>query len=402
MYLKSLSLSNFRIFSRLELDFPKRVILFYGTNAQGKTSILEAVAFQALFTSFTASSDRQLINFNLPEDESLRVARIVADFERGGKKHTLETRLILEHNQEDRSIRFRKQALLNGVSKRFGDLYGQFNAVSFLPQMSKIVEGSPSDRRRYLDEVLCQIEPGYSRHMIRYNKVNTQRNALLKRLAENGGNPNQLEPWDQMLAEEGAWLIRGRIKLIKEIQSLTQAHHYELSQGKEVLRLDYQPSFDPAVEEDGQLGLPVDLSAQRSAFSHEEIRDGFQLALTKRHRKDIQRGSTSIGPHRDEMRFLVNQIDLGNYGSRGQARTALLSLKFAEVDLMKARTGEWPVLLLDEVMSELDPFRRQALMDLLEKAQQAFVTTTDLEMFDSDFLSRHEVWKVQQGIVSKG
>ena len=402
MHLTSLSLSNFRIFSRLELDFPKRVILFYGANAQGKTSILEAVAFQALFTSFTAGNDRQMINFNLPEDEAVRVGRIVADFERGGKKHTLETRLILEQSEEDRSLRFRKQALLNGVSKRFADLYGQFNAVSFLPQISKIVEGSPSDRRRYLDEVLCQIEPGYSRHLIRYNKLNTQRNALLKRLAENGGKPDQLEPWDQMLADEGAWLIQGRVKLIEEIQSLTQAHHYRLSQEKEVLRLDYQPSFDPAMNDDGQLGLPVDLAAERSTFSLEEIRDGFQLALAKRHGKDIQRGSTSIGPHRDELRLLVNQIDLGEYGSRGQARTALLSLKFAEVDLMKARTGEWPVLLLDEVMSELDPLRRQALMELLEKAQQAFVTTTDLEMFDSDFLSRHEVWKVHQGIVSKG
>ncbi len=402
MHLTSLSLSNFRIFSRLELDFPKRVILFYGANAQGKTSILEAVAFQALFTSFTAGNDRQMINFNLPEDEAVRVGRIVADFERGGKKHMLETRLILEQSEEDRSLRFRKQALLNGVSKRFADLYGQFNAVSFLPQMSKIVEGSPSDRRRYLDEVLCQIEPGYSRHLIRYNKLNTQRNALLKRLAENSGKPDQLEPWDQMLAEEGVWLIQGRVKLIEEIQSLTQTHHYRLSQEKEVLRLDYQPSFDPAMNDDGQLGLPVDLAAERSTFSLEEIRDGFQLALAKRHRKDIQRGSTSIGPHRDEMRLLVNQIDLGEYGSRGQARTALLSLKFAEVDLMKARTGEWPVLLLDEVMSELDPLRRQALMELLEKAQQAFVTTTDLEMFDSDFLSRHEVWKVHQGIVSKG
>lgn len=402
MHLTSLSLSNFRIFSRLELDFPKRVILFYGANAQGKTSILEAVAFQALFTSFTAGNDRQMINFNLPEDEAVRVGRIVADFERGGKNHTLETRLILEQSEDDRSLRFRKQALINGVSKRFADLYGQFNAVSFLPQMSKIVEGSPSDRRRYLDEVLCQIEPGYSRHLIRYNKLNTQRNALLKRLAENGGKPDQLEPWDQMLAEEGAWLIQGRVKLIEEIQSLTQAHHYRLSQEKEVLRLDYQPSFDPAMKDDGQFGLPVDLAAERSTFSLEEIRDGFQLALAKRHRKDIQRGSTSIGPHRDEMRLLVNQIDLGEYGSRGQARTALLSLKFAEVDLMKERTGEWPVLLLDEVMSELDPLRRQALMELLEQAQQAFVTTTDLEMFDSDFLCRHEVWKVHQGIVSKG
>lgn len=402
MYLKRLSLTNFRIFSRLELEFPRRVILFYGSNAQGKTSVLEAVAFQALFTSFTSATDRQLLNFNLPDYESMRVGRIVAEYERGGKPQTLETRLILEQNGADSAQKMRKQALLNGVPKRFGDLYGQFNAVSFLPQMSRIIEGGPSDRRRYLDEVLCQIEPGYSRHLVKYTQAITRRNALLKHLGERGGNPDQLAPWDQMLSEEGSYLILARVKLLDQIERYAQQHHEALSKGKEVLRLDYQPSFDPLMDQAGQLDLPVDMPGDRSQVSLEEIRQGFLAQLSRQHRADIMRGSTSLGPHRDELRFLANQVDLGNFGSRGQTRTALLSIKFAEVDLMQARTGEWPILLLDEVMSELDPLRRQALMSLLDRVEQAFVTTTDLEMFDPAFLANHEVWKVHQGIVSKG
>ena len=400
MHLAHLSLTNFRIFSRLELEFPRRVILFHGSNAQGKTSILEAVAFLAIFTSFSSSSDRQMINFNLPESDPLQVARIVAEYQRNNKKQNLEARLILEKNGGEGLFRLRKEALLNGVSRRFSDLYGQFNAVSFLPQMSKIIEGSPSDRRRYLDEVLCQVEPGYSRHLIRYNQANTRRNALLKHLAEQNGNPNQLEPWDVMLSEHGAILIRGRIKLISQLEALARQSHHDLTGGKEVFRIDYQPSFDPLTEENGQLGLPVDQIADRGNIDLSEIQKGFQSGLERRHRQDILRGSTGIGPHRDEMRLLANQVDLGNYGSRGQSRTALLSLKFAEVELMHARTGEWPVLLLDEVMAELDPLRRQALMQLLDKVEQAFVTTTDLDMFDPDFLRNHEIWKVHQGVVT--
>lgn len=401
MHLTHLSLTNFRIFSRLELDFPKRVILFHGSNAQGKTTVLEAVAFLALFTSFSASSDRQMINFNLPESDPVRVGRIVADFQRGNKKQHLETRLILEQNGGEGNLRLRKEALLNGVSRRFSELYGQFNAVSFLPQMSKIIEGGPSERRRYLDEVLCQVEPGYSRHLIRYNQAATRRNALLKQLVEHGGNSNQLEPWDVMLSEHGAFLIAGRTKLINQLETLAQQSHHNLTGGKEVFRIDYQPSFDPFVAENGQLGLPVNNLVDRCQIDLPTIQKGFQAGLERRHRHDIQRGSTSIGPHRDEMRLLTNQVDLGNYGSRGQTRTALLSLKFAEVHLMHARTGEWPVLLLDEVMAELDPLRRHALMSLLDTVEQAFVTTTDLEMFDPDFLGNHEIWKVHQGIVSE-
>ncbi|MDD2521792.1 MAG: DNA replication/repair protein RecF [Anaerolineaceae bacterium] len=402
MHLTRLSLTNFRIFSRLELDFPRRVILFHGANAQGKTTILEAVSFMALFTSFSASSDRQLLNFNLPEAEPIKVGRIVGEFERGGRKNTLEVRLIQEPNGGNGSTRFRKEALLNGVNRRFSELYGQFNAVSFLPQMAKIFEGGPSDRRRYLDEILCQIEPGYSKHLLRYNQAMTRRNALLKRLGEFGGPPDQLDYWDGMLAEHGAHLMRGRISVLTQLEELARQSHEQLTQGGEILRLEYQPSFDPTRVLSGQIALPgVQRLAEASAIGTKEIETCFLIELIQHRKDDIMRGSTSSGPHRDELRFLANQVDLGDYGSRGQMRTALLSLKFAEVDLMKQRSGEWPVLLLDEVMAELDPVRRAALLGLLDKVEQAFVTTTDLEMFEPGFLAQHEVWKVQRGVVTK-
>jgi len=402
MYLTSLSLTNFRVFSRLELDFPRRVILFHGANAQGKTSILESVAFLALFTSFSANTDRQLLNFNLPESDPIKVGRIVGEFERGGRKNSLEVRLIQEPNGGNGSTRFRKEALLNGVGRRFSELYGQFNAVSFLPQMAKIIEGGPADRRRYLDEVLCQIEPGYSKHLLRYNQAMTRRNALLKRLGEDGGSLDQLDFWDGMLAEHGAYLVKGRIGMLAQLEDFARQSHQQLTQGREVFRLEYQPSLDPNQPVTGQIHLPgIQHLSDASEVETKQIESGFLSNLRKQHKEDIRRGSTSIGPHRDELRFLANQIDLGNYGSRGQMRTALLSLKFAEVELMKQRSGEWPVLLLDEVMAELDPVRRGALLNLLDMVEQAFITTTDLEMFEPDFLAKHEVWKVERGVVSK-
>ena len=402
MYLTRLSLNNFRVFSRLELDFPRRVILFHGANAQGKTTILESVAFLALFTSFSASADRQLLNFNLPESEPVKVGRIVGEFERAGRKNTLEVRLIQEPNGGNGSSRFRKEALLNGVIRRFSDLYGQFNAVTFIPQMAKIIEGGPADRRRYLDEILCQIEPGYSKHLLRYSQVMTRRNALLKRLGEFGGPTDQLDYWDGLLAEHGAYLVRGRIGMLGELESFARQSHEELTMRREVFRLEYQPSFDPTQSQSGQISLPgVQHLAEASSIEVKDIELGFAKQLQKHRKDDIQRGSTSVGPHRDELRFLANQVDLADFGSRGQMRTALLSLKFAEVDLMKQRSGEWPVLLLDEVMAELDPIRRGALLSLLDKVEQAFVTTTDLDMFERKFLDLHEVWKVERGVVSK-
>ncbi len=189
-----------------------------------------------------------------------------------------------------------------------------------------------------------------------------------------------------MLAEHGAYLVKGRIGMLGQLEGYARQSHQQMTQGREVFRLDYQPSFDPTHSLTGQIALPgVQHLEEASQIEVKDIENGFADELRRRRKQDIQRGSTSVGPHRDELRFLANQVDLGDYGSRGQTRTALLSLKFAEVELMKQRSGEWPVLLLDEVMAELDPIRRGALLGLLDKVEQAFVTTTDWKCLSRSF-----------------
>ncbi|MFZ3151778.1 MAG: DNA replication/repair protein RecF [Anaerolineaceae bacterium] len=398
MHLTRLSLTNFRIFSRLDLDFPRRVILLSGSNAQGKTSILEAVSYLATFSSFYANSDRQLLNFNLPAEPVL-VGRIVGEFQRGMKSHSIEVRFIQEYNGNPTAPKFRKEVLLDSVKKKLGDLYGQFNAVSFLPQMSRIIEGSPSDRRQYLDEILSQVAGGYARHLADYNKALAQRNALLKNLAEHGGDVRQLEAWDEMLARHGSEIMYARIKALNDLENLAKPIHQHMTNQAEVLRFLYQPAYEPLPSPKGQMLLPVQTSVDRTGIGLDELEQGFRKAIHAAYREDINRGMTTLGPHRDEIRFLSNRIDLGNYGSRGQSRTALLSLKFAEVKWMQEKTGEWPVLLLDEIMAELDPQRRKDLLTVLNEVEQALLTSTDPEMFSKDFVSLHEVWQVRDGMV---
>ncbi|MFZ3070809.1 MAG: DNA replication/repair protein RecF [Anaerolineaceae bacterium] len=398
MHLTRLSLTNFRIFSRLDLELPRRIILLSGSNAQGKTSILEAVAFLANFSSFTASSDRQLMNFNLPSEPTL-VGRIVGEFQRGLRNYTLEVRFIQEYNGNPTAPKFRKEVLMDGVKKRLGDLYGQFNAVCFLPQMARIIEGSPFDRRQYLDEILSQVEGGYARHLADYTKALTQRNALLKTLAEQGGDVRQLEAWDELLARHGSEIMRARIKALKELETLAKPIHQQLTNQAEVLRFMYQPAYEPLPSPKGQLQLPVQTSIDRAGITVDELEEGFRKAIRGVYREDINRGMTTLGPHRDEFRFLSNRIDLGNFGSRGQSRTALLSLKFAEVKWMREKTGEWPVLLLDEIMAELDPQRRTDLLSVLNEVEQALCTSTDPDMFSKDFIANHEVWQIRDGMV---
>jgi DNA replication and repair protein RecF len=400
MYLTRLSLTNYRIFSRLELDFPRRVILFTGDNAQGKTSILEAVAYLANLSSFSASNDRQLMNFSAPL-EPIMVARILGEFERAGRHHTIEVRLIQDDASNPATPRFSKQVLLDGVKKRLGDIYGQFNAVTFLPQMSRIIEGAPAERRQYFDEILSQVEPGYARHLSAYSKALSQRNALLKTLAEIGGDKAQLEPWDDLLARHGASIMHARILALATLEKQAIPIHQRLTRDIEILQFHYQPSYEPLKKPSGQMTLPVHTALDRTGINSDELERGLLAAYKQSTHTDIQRGQTCLGPHRDEVRFLSNQIDLGDYGSRGQARTTLLTLKFAEVAWMKQRTGEWPVLLLDEIMAELDPQRRKDLLSVVGQVEQAFVTATDLEMFTPEFVREHEVWQVDQGIVTR-
>ena len=401
MYLKRLSLTNFRSFTRLDMDIPQRVVVLVGANAQGKTSVLEAIYFLAAFTSFQTHADRQIINFDEAKTNQLTVTRLVAEYQRSKSKHRLEVRLILEPVGVLNSQRLRKEILLDGVKRPVNEAIGHFNAVIFVPQMSQIVEGAPEDRRRYLNLALAQSTPAYARILSEYNQALTQRNALLKMLGERGGSGDQLDVWDETLARLGAQIILWRIEAIQQIERLASRVHHELTRGAEILRLAYEPAFDPLPKPNGQLGLKMDLVLDRSRLELNEIRDGFRASLSALRSVEIGRGVTTIGPHRDEIRFLANDIDLGNYGSRGQMRTALLSLKLAEVNWMKDRTGEWPVILLDEVMAELDSQRRADLLKYVGETEQVLFTTTDLNLFTPEFAEKAEVWRVQGGRVEK-
>jgi DNA replication and repair protein RecF len=397
MHLTHLSLTSFRSFARLDVDIPRRVVLLTGNNAQGKTSVLEAIYFLAAFTSFQTHTDRQLINF-IEARKNLAVGRLVADYKRGSTNHRLEVRLVLEAVGAT-GQRLRKEVLLDGVKRPLAEIIGHFNAVIFVPQMVQIIEGGPEERRRYLNLALSQTVPGYARQLSDYGEALTQRNALLKLLAENGGDTSQLDYWDETLSRNGAAIIQRRIEAVKEIEKLAARIHRELTRGVEVLRLFYQPAYDPLPQPEGQMAMPLATSVHRDGFSEEAIRKGFLEALKTQRSEEIRRGVTTLGPHRDELRFLANGIDLSDYGSRGQTRTALLALKLAEVEWMKSKTGQWPVLLLDEVLAELDTQRRLDLLAYLDHIEQALLTTTDLNLFSPDFVEKTQVWDVSGGSI---
>ena len=402
MHLTRLSLTNFRNFARLDIDLPRRSVLLVGSNAQGKTSVLEAIYFLAAFTSFQTHSDRQLVNFVAARSKELTVGRIVGEYVRAGARHKLEVRLIFEPVGVQNGMRLRKEILLDGIKRPASEIIGSFNAVLFVPQMSQIIEGGPDERRRYLNHTLAQIVPAYARTLSEYAQAISQRNALLKQLAERGGDPDQLAYWDETVCDRGAKLILWRIQAIQELETLAARIHAELTHGAEVLRLDYRPAYDPLPAPENQLALKMPTATDRSHLELATIKQGFLEALNAARAEEIARGVTTLGPHRDELRFLANGIDLGDYGSRGQMRTALLSLKLAEVDWMKKRSGEYPVILLDEVMAELDPQRRADLLNYLGKAEQSLLTTTDLDLFTNDFVENAEVWNVVNGTVNKG
>lgn len=397
MHLNHLSLTNFRSLTRLDVDLPKRSVLLVGSNAQGKTSVLEAIYFLAAFTSFQTHADRQIVNFHEAKN-SLAVTRLIADYQRGKTKHRLEARLILEPTGVN-GQRLRKEILLDGVKRHVNDVIGHFNAVIFVPQMSQIIEGGPDERRRYLNLALAQTIPAYARVLHEYNQATSQRNALLKMLSEGNGSKDQLDVWDEALVKFGAQIILWRIQAVQEIERYASRVHSDLTRGDEILRLAYEPAYDPLPKPNGQLGLKLDTSINRAGIELDEIQNGFLARLKNIRNEEIARGVTTIGPHRDDLRFIINKADVSDYGSRGQVRTTLLALKLAEVDWMKARTNESPVILLDEVMAELDLSRRADLLKYVSQDQQVLFTTTDLSLFDSGFVNQSEIWDVQDGVV---
>jgi DNA replication and repair protein RecF len=333
--------------------------------------------------------------------EAQPFARIVAEVEKRSTITRVEIRLILESGGNGDN-RLRKEVLINGVKKKVGDLAGVVNAVLFLPQDMAIVEGSPSDRRRYLDTALCQVNAEYNAALSEYTKLLSQRNALLKQLQESPGGEEQLDFWDEKLCEQGALILAARASALADLEMLASAIHRDLTAGTDGLRLVYHPAFDPIAPPEGQLGLPMDVPVHRTNISVEEIRVGLKERLRAARADEIARGMTLYGPHRDEVRFLANGIDLGTYGSRGQARTAVLALKLAEMEWMRAKTGEWPILLLDEVLAELDVNRRRDLLSRLNRAEQCLMTTTDVGLFPPEFCAKATLWQIRMGQMTSG
>jgi DNA replication and repair protein RecF len=326
----------------------------------------------------------------------------VADYVRGGRSHRVEVRIIKEDNGYGASSRIRKEVILDGLKQNINQVVGHFNAVLFLPQMLQIIEGSPSERRRYVDMTLSQAVPDYAAHLSAYNKAVAQRNALLKQLFERGGDPDQLNYWEEQITADGAFVIDARIHALREIENIAALVHLELTRGTERLRLNYLPAYDPLPQAAEQFAMELDVPLDRSGLVVEKIKAGFRTALIDNRINEITRGQTTIGPHRDEVRFLANGIDLGTYGSRGQMRTTMLSLKLAEIAWVKERTGHWPVLLLDEVLAELDPKRREDLLVKLSESEQAMLTTTDLDLFTPEFVQSTRIWNIIGGRIDCG
>ena len=393
-----LSLTNFRNYARLELNLPEAPVVLYGANAQGKTSLLEALYYLATSRSPYTHSDRQLIHWRT-EGEAMPFAKLSAEFSnRHSRLQQLDMTLVLDTSNG--TPRFKKVIKLNDVEKRVMDVVGLLSVVLFLPQDLTLVEGTPADRRRWMDETLSQIEAAYLDALEGYEKILPQRNALLRRIAERKSKPAELGFWNEQLAQVGAVIIAARQRFLREVELRAQRHHHALTGGRELLTLSYQPSFTPSAKEDGQRSFDLfglDLHRQLSA---EDIAPQYLSQLHTEQGESIARGATLSGPHRDELRLFINGRDAGLYGSRGQARTAVMALKLAELDWMRDCLGEAPLFLLDEVVAELDVQRRAFLLQQLDGKAQTLVTTTELDIFPAEFLQRAQVQRIVEGQIT--
>jgi len=394
--IRHLSLTNVRLYARLELDLPGGLSIIQGDNAQGKTSLLEAIYYLATSHSPHGTLDRQIIRWGAEEEAPYPYAILKSDLQRRDGPHMLEIGI-----QRAEGNRMRKEIRIDHINKRGIDLVGQLAVVLFLPGDVDLVSGAPALRRDYLDDALSQVDAGYVRALEQYNRALTQRNALLRQAQERRIDPDELEVWNDQMVPAGVEVALRRREAVGQLTRLAAPVHRDLSNNREYLQIVYQPNFDPAAPPSTTYQLELDNTRPPTGMDSADLQTAFRTALAERQRDEMARGMTLVGPHRDDMRFIANGIDLGEYGSRGQQRTAVLALKLAEVSWMRDRIGDEPVLLLDEVLAELDPGRRQSLLMRIANSHQTIVTTTDINRFDQDFVRKAGIFTVNSGIVTK-
>jgi DNA replication and repair protein RecF len=401
VHISELSLTNFRIYRHLEVNLPLGHLILVGSNAQGKTSLLEAVHYLAGANSPHKGSHRQLLHWLAMQEDLQPHLRICAEVVLKNETRKVDIRLQIDNNGKDREPRLTKHVLVDGLKMNASALSGIVNVVMFLPQNMVLVEGSPRDRRNYLDTTISQVDSVYANAVRDYAKILTQRNALLKKLQERQDTMlEELEFWDEQLCEKGSVVVARRARALSEIQDYATNIHSELTNDSEYLQLKYYPSFDLNQSQSNQLTLGLDESFAGTTVSADEMVEVMKDNIVKLRKDEKRRGMTLVGPHRDDFRFEVSGIDLSLFGSRGQGRTAVLALKLAEMEWMRDRSGEWPILLLDEVLAELDLQRRKDLLQRVHAAEQVMMTTTDLDMIPEQSQARACIWNVARGTLS--
>lgn len=357
MIINRLELADYRNYEFLDLQFDKGTNILYGDNAQGKTNILEAIYVAATTKSHKGSKDGEIVNFDKEE------AHIRTYLEKEG----VQTRIDM-HLRKAKS----KGIAIDGQKiKKAADLLGLCNVVFFSPEDLNIIKNGPSERRRFVDMELCQLDNFYLYNLNHYNKIVNQRNKLLKDLYFNPGLKDTLGIWDSQLASFGSKIIERRKVFVNQLNEIIYDIHKKLSGGKEEIYIAYEP--DVSVEE-------------------------FESKLKMNQEKDIKLKQTTTGPHRDDFSFMNGNIDIRKFGSQGQQRTAALSLKLSEIELVKKITKDTPILLLDDVLSELDSNRQNYLLNSIGGIQ-TIITCTGLEEFVNNRFEVNKIYKVSNGTV---
>ena len=357
MIIKSIELSNFRNYERLEIHFDDGTNILYGDNAQGKTNILEAAYFSGTTKSHKGSKDKEVIRFGCEESH---IRTIV---EKNEKEYQIDMHL---RNRGSKGVAINKIPI-----KKASELFGILNIVFFSPEDLNIIKNGPAERRRFLDSELCQLDKLYLSDLTKYNKILNQRNKLLKDISYRHDLMETLSVWDEQLLETGKRIINRRKIFIEELNEIIGKIHSNISGGKEHLILKYEPNIDDIF---------------------------FADELLKAKQKDLKLCQTTVGPHRDDMLFSVNDVDIRKFGSQGQQRTSALSLKLAEIEIVKKSIHNTPVLLLDDVLSELDSNRQNYLLNSISDIQ-TIITCTGLEEFVRNRFHINKVFQVINGKV---
>ncbi|MFV0636644.1 DNA replication/repair protein RecF [Mitsuokella sp. WILCCON 0060] len=376
MYVRFLKLRNYRNYNELDLALQPGINIFLGPNAQGKTNIIEAIYYASLGRSHRTHQDAELIRWHEEQGS------ILLDFDRRGVENHLEFQF---------SRNKRRRILLNEHPIHLKELIGSINSVLFSPEDLFLIKGAPAGRRRFLDGEISQASPPYYHELVEFNRIISQRNSLLKRIRERRGDASLLELWDAQLVKSASKIIAKRLEAVRKLNMLANLMQRRISSDQENLTVTYEiHGLDEAYG--AKDGKSENMTKSFTSWYNEMLKQSRET--------DILRGSTSYGPHHDDLVLTVNGINLRTFGSQGQQRTGVLSLKLAELEFLRSETGEYPILLLDDVMSELDVRRRQQLLAFIRREHiQTLITATDAAYFPAEGLGRY--YQVKNGRITR-